>query len=115
MTAAELGSVVGRLARENVAGLSATAAPADAYWEAAGLDSAQARSGTGAAHRIRLISLAGAGADEKPVHDALSAAGLGLVPDDAGPGDEALTIVLCDTYLDPMPQAPHPKGSLPDR
>ncbi|MFG2063916.1 TOMM precursor leader peptide-binding protein [Micromonospora sp. NPDC048871] len=101
LTSQELGATLVSLAKADLIGLRRSSAPdtdpaAGAYWDLTTGDADQAAERL-AAGSVRVLSLSATGAEEAAV--ALRAAGLS-VPEgpDLGP---ALTMVLCDDYLDP--------------
>ncbi|MFI0264694.1 TOMM precursor leader peptide-binding protein [Streptomyces sp. NPDC017056] len=69
-----------------------------AYWEAAGVDGAEAASARAGA-TVRALAVGSADAGE--LSACLAATGLATAAPDAGATAAALTVVLCDDYLDP--------------
>ncbi|MFC7386079.1 TOMM precursor leader peptide-binding protein [Sphaerisporangium rhizosphaerae] len=103
LPAAQVGQVLGRMAKANLVGHRASTCPADpaaeAYWDLAGLDGSRAPAAlAGAVVGVLALGHVETGA----VLAACRAAGLAAVPDTGGgePCGE-LSLVVCDDYLDP--------------
>ncbi|MFG2006894.1 TOMM precursor leader peptide-binding protein [Spirillospora sp. NPDC048911] len=93
---AEVDATLSKLAEANLVGYRKPSSepPADAYWDLAGAETAEAPAG-----RVRLIELGDEESDEDE-HRAEAAGALrdlGLEPDDGA----EFALVLCDDYLDP--------------
>ncbi|MFC4535789.1 TOMM precursor leader peptide-binding protein [Sphaerisporangium dianthi] len=103
LPAAQVGPVLGRMAKANLIGYRGPAGPADAaaaaYWDLAGLDGGHAPAALAEA-TVGVLALGHV--DMDAVLAACRAAGLAAVPDSgAGEPRGHLTLVVCDDYLDP--------------
>ncbi|MGN9840994.1 TOMM precursor leader peptide-binding protein [Nonomuraea sp. H19] len=98
LSPAELGQLLGKLARANLVGPRRPAAPtsdaaAEAYWDLARMDADQAISGLTQAS-VELVALGG-------VDTGQAAEALRSMDVTVGEGSAAFSLVLCDDYLDP--------------
>jgi ribosomal protein S12 methylthiotransferase accessory factor len=108
LRADQVGSLLGRLAEADVVAFrdadpeacepDAEGAPARAYWDLAGLDGAAAARAV-AATPVELYVVGTVDLD--PLQAALRGSGLTVAAGPAQAGQAALTVVLCEDYLDP--------------
>ena len=101
ISAGQLGRLLGRLAEANLVGPRRSPedradASAEAYWDLGRVDVEQAASGL-AESSVRLVALGDV--DAEPTAEALRS--MGITVEEDGDRPAALSVVLCDDYLDP--------------
>ncbi|MGJ6960532.1 TOMM precursor leader peptide-binding protein [Streptosporangium sp. G11] len=103
ISAVQLGRLLGRLAEANLVGTRRSPearadAAAEAYWDLGRVDVDRAASGL-AESSVGLLALGRA--DTRPVAEALRSMGVTVIVEEDGDRPAALSLVLCDDYLDP--------------